>query len=198
MDFITPGEIWETVSRPGYSGRKKFRQIGDWNREFGVDNWRLAWMWNGHVVPREFAWQLFEDGYLHDSYNRETRWIELMTHAREVYDISEDDVSSGLDYMIQNGRATHLQDIAVRRVMMRRGYLFNGDRLVRIRGSSDEFGDFSPGRVPFHQPDKIQGTPIAKGWNWDDGSIEDFYQRNKVLQVRSSILEEAISSGNSS
>ena len=39
----------------------------------------------------------------------------------------------------------------------------------------------SPGRVPFHMPGVLL-DPELEGW-WQPGSVESFYQSNKVLQV---------------
>ena len=107
----------------------------------------------------------------------------MISTAREVYDYEPDDVNSGLDYMVQNGTATHLQDIAIRNVVLRRGWQFKGRELVQIRSHSTYWGKkLSPGKVRFHRPDLIV-NPHLEGW-WEPNSIEDFWQSNKALQVR--------------
>ena len=76
-----------------------------------------------------------------------------------------------------------IQDIAIRRCVLRRGVWFRGDKLIRIR---QEKGDhqlsiiLSPGRVPFHRADLIV-KPEIEGW-WEPGTIEAFYQSNRMLQ----------------
>ncbi len=175
--------VWRIVARPGYSGKKKYERHANWDKKYGKDNWRTVWKWNGAIITRESAYQLYEDGYYHDSFNHEKTWQELLNVARDVYDLESKDTESGLDYLIQNGIATHLQDISIRRVLLRRGWNFHGEELVKIRGHEEYWGNlFSPGKIPFHLPDLIESAHI-EGW-WDYNSIEDFYQSNKVLQVK--------------
>jgi nicotinate-nucleotide adenylyltransferase len=45
--------------------------------------------------------------------------------------------------------------------------------------------------VPFHEPGGLLRPSLARG-GWDEGSIEDFWQSNKVLQVRESVPEAAL------
>lgn len=174
---------WKTIDRPGFVGKKKKEVETGWDKKYGESNWRVVWKWNGGIIDKEFAYQLYEDGYYADSFNRESVWRELLKTAREVYDLEEKDVESGLDYFIQQGSMTHLQDISVRRVVQRRGWKFEGDKLIRIRKHKDYWGNlFSPGRIPFHLPDLIE-EPHLEAW-WDNNSIEDFYQSGKILQVK--------------
>ncbi len=174
---------WTTIERPGTFGKNRDTLYRQYDERFGKDNWRVIWQWNGEFLPHITACQLYEDGYYADSFRRESLWKELASVARNVYDIQESDVESGLDYLLQSGNATHLQDIAIRRVMLRRGYKFEGDQLVQIRSNKSYWGQvLSPGRVQFHLPDLIL-VPHLESW-WDPNSVEDFWQSNKVLQVR--------------
>ena len=174
---------WKTFGRPGFSGKDRDIKHAQWDREYGEGNWRIVWTWNGGIITRDFAYQLYEDGYYADSFKREDAWRNLLEIANDVYDLEPLDVESCLDYSIQKGIATHLQDISIRRVIKRRGWDFRGSELVRVRKHEDYWGNlFSPGRVPFHIPHLIESPHID--WWWDYNSIEDFYQSNKVLQVR--------------
>jgi len=181
--------IWETVARPGFAGKKKLELIQKYNDEYGRGNWRIAWQWDGQIIDNEIAYQLYEDGYYADSFENEDKWKELIKKAKDVYDHHPSDLYSGLDYFFQTSMATHLQDISVRRVLMRRGWKFEGDESIQIRGHDTYWGElFSPGKIPFHLPDLIV-EPHLKSW-WDYDSIEDFYQSNKILQVMKSILDK--------
>ena len=40
---------------------------------------------------------------------------------------------------------------------------------------------FSPGKIPFHMPEMIVKPPLDSWWN--KGSIEAWYQNNKVMQI---------------
>ncbi|MAF99327.1 MAG: hypothetical protein CMH61_01825, partial [Nanoarchaeota archaeon] len=79
-----------------------------------------------------------------------------------------------------------LQDIAVRRVLRRLGRHFEGDHLVQIRGHKSEGYVLNPGQVPFHKPELILPSE-RKRW-WKEGSVEAFYQHNKILVVDSDML----------
>ena len=175
--------VWETIERPGYSGKKRDEKYAGWDGKYGRDNWRIAWLWNGGAVEREFSYHLYETSYGFDSFKREDLWKELLKEACDVYDMSQKDTESGLDYFIQQDIATHLQDIAIRRVVATRGWRFEGSKLVQIRSHDERWGKLlSPGKVHFHLPELIV-SPHLKGW-WDCDSVEDFYQSNKVLQLR--------------
>ncbi len=93
-------------------------------------------------------------------------------------------MNSGLDYTKQETKRTHIQDIAIRRSLIRLGKWFEGSELIRIRqekGNHPLSMTLSPGRVPFHSPLLII-DPEIKGW-WDSGTVESFYQSNRYLQV---------------
>lgn len=175
--------VWKTLDRPGFFGRKRDEVVRGYNECFGEGNWRIMWTWNDELIPKDLAYHLYEDGYYADSFRREDLWRELIATASEVYDHQPSDVQSGLDYLVQNSHSTHLQDISIRRVVVRRGWRFQGDKLVQVRKHKEYWGDkLSPGKVSFHLPELIV-VPHLESW-WDKNSIEDFYQSNKVLQVR--------------
>lgn len=176
---------WKTIKRPGYFGEKRDEILKSYDEEYGTDNWRLAWQWGVTVVNWEYACLIYEQGYFKDSFIREELWKDLISKAKDVYDYDKSDVKSGLDYLVQNGPATHLQDIAIRRTVSQRGWRFEGKRLIQIRGHGKKWGkNLSPGKVKFHLPELIV-APHLEGW-WGYDSIEDFYQSNKVLQVKES------------
>lgn len=175
---------WKTVKRPGPIGERKDELFREWDLLYGRGNWRLGWIWGRKVIGKKEAYQIYEDGYYHDSIRRRDLWKGLRAEAKDVYDIEERDVESGLDYSVQNGPAVHLQDIAIRRVLLRRGWEFEGKKLIQIRSKRGYYGDLlSPGAVQFHLPEMITEPPFEKSW-WEWNSVEDFYQRQKVLQVR--------------
>ena len=174
---------WKTIERLGYFGEKRDEILKSYDEMYGKDNWRIAWQWGVTVVNHAYACLIYELGYYRDSLNREDLWKNLISQARDVYDHKKSDVKSGLDYKIQNGSATHLQDIAIRRVVNQRGWKFEGKKLIRIRGEKSYWGkNLNPGKVKFHMPELIV-TPHIEGW-WDYDSIEDFYQSNKILQIK--------------
>jgi len=174
--------VWRTISRPGQSGGKKKQLKEMYDNTYGPENWRIMWQWGDDIINNILAYQIYEDGYYHDSLKREDLWKELITTASDVYDIEERDIESGLDYLLQQGKATHLQDIAIRRVLFRRGWKFEGTELIQVRSHKQYWGkQFSPGKILFHRPELII-KPSLKSW-WNENSIEDWYQSNKIMQV---------------
>jgi hypothetical protein len=174
---------WETVCRPGFSGKERDKRGKQWDERYGEGNWRIAWVYGAQVIPFKHACLVYEDAYYHDSFKRRDLWTILIQTASDVYDSNVSNVNSGFDYLKQETDSTHLQDIAIRRVIMRRGWDFQGEELVQIRSHDDFWGEMlSPGKVPFHNIPAIKEPPLT-GW-WDEDTIEDFYQSNKVLQIK--------------
>jgi len=172
---------WTTVLRPGYSGFQKEKLKKEWDTKFGK-GWRVIWEIEGKFIERAQVFSICEQSYFADSFKREQLWKKLCKKARNVYDMKPDEVGCGLDYSKQTG-PTHFHDITIRRVLKRRGWKFQGKELVQIRMSdSKTWSELDPGKLPFHLQELIK-NPHLKGW-WDPNSVEDFYQSNKVLQIK--------------
>ena len=130
---------------------------------------------------------LYEDAY-HAHLQRSPAELEwLVQTASEVFDNSDSNVLSGLDYSVQEAPSTHLQDIALRRCLVRLGRHFEGDHLLEIRGRGSEGYRLNPGEVPFHRPELIL-HPQARSW-WRPDSVESFWQSNKILQVQEGVFD---------
>ena len=185
---VAPGNHWLEITRPGISGRGKKTRDKERAQIFGHENYRTAFRWGDKILEYSQALQLYEDGYMEHFRNcpQDLQW--LTATASEVFDNSESNIMSGYDYTVQEALSTHLQDIAVRRCLLRLGLKFKGDHLVEIRGQNSEGYRLNPGQVPFHLPEKII-QPELIDW-WRPGSIESFWQSNKVLQVREGIFNE--------
>lgn len=174
---------WKTIGRPGVFGFEKEEIFKKYDSLYGKDNWRIRHIYLDQELDFLDTCNLFEISYYLDSINRPELWNDLRKNAKEVYDISPADLISGKDYSIQKSLGTHIQDIAIRNVFFYRRWEFEGDKLVQIRSCAEPFGKLlTPGRVPFHESKNIY-SPHLFGW-WDINSVEDFYQSNKVLQVK--------------
>ena len=178
---------WEIVERPGYLGKKRDQVCAGWDAQYGQGSWQVAYEWCGRLVPREFAIQLYEDAYLEHLRARPDDLLWLVTTASDVYDTAPTNVEAGLSYYVQETPNNHIHDVAIRRALLRLGHWFQGDHLVHVRWTGSEGFRLNPGVVPFHMPDLILQHEIqdhgGKGIWWRPGTIEDFYQRNKVLLV---------------
>lgn len=175
---------WQPIQRPGHFGEKREELFREYDKRYGKDNWKIKWSWGlENYISFLGACHIYEGSYLADSFKREEVWLELIREASDVYDHESSNVEAGFNYSVQNGNATHIQDIAIRNVVRRRGWKFKGDKLVQVRSHKEKWGKLlSPGKVPFHDPPAIE-TPHLDGW-WERDSVEDFYQSNKWLLVR--------------
>lgn len=192
-------ETWETICRPPYLGSSRIAKFAAWNAEYDEGNWRLAWKIGKQHVGFLGACALYEDSYWYFLLHHPTALHDLISVARDVYDDAPSNVQSGIDYALQETNRTHVRDIAIRRVVLRLGRQFEGSELIQIRdheGSHPLSMTLSPGQVGFHMPhlleeplydrnayDELDAGGKRKVW-FREGSVEDFYQRNRVLQRR--------------
>jgi len=192
MAVARSGGQWVSVERPGYFGRRRDLKISGYNARFGIGNWRIAWvvesnpatgMERGAFEFNDACERFYDEAYF--------RWlrdhpdaVETICQYGECMDNDISNLQSGLDYTKQESWATHIQDIAVRNALHRLGRTFNGEssKILVIR-SKDTNGYFlSPGRVSFHMPHWITSPSLAPQWA-QQGSVEDFWQSNKWIQV---------------
>lgn len=178
-------EEWNTIERPGYLGRHRNEKKIEWNERYGNGNWRIAWIIGKTYVDSAGVYALYEDGYFHFLQNNRQVLNQLIREAADVYDDELSNVNSRFDYFIQETQRTHLQDIAIRRSLIRMGLWFQGNQLIQIRhtvGTHPLSMILSPGKIPFHRKNLIY-QPELIGW-WDPGTIESFYHSNKFLQIK--------------
>ena len=174
---------WTTISRIGYAGNLKdkinaFVPFGD--------DWRKAHRYGKVSISREEALEHYEEAYYQYLKADRNILVWLTETASDVYDNSQSNVLANKDYSLQETKATHLQDIAIRNAVSRLGASFKGKRPMKVRGKDSPGYRLNPGNVPFHLTDMIL-KPARKGW-WKPGSIEDFWQSNKVLEVKKEAL----------
>lgn len=184
--IIIDGNNWHEVERPGYFGRHRDDKYREYDQRFGPGRWQLAWHLSGAIyLELQEAVMLYEDAYWQFLASSRDVLDELQSACSNVYDDDVSNVSSGTDYSRQETGRTHLQDIAIRRCMLRLGLWFSGSGLLRIRDREGEHPlslTLSPGRVPFHMPWLLLG-PQTAGW-WEPGSVESFWQTKKTLLAR--------------
>ncbi|MBR9706496.1 hypothetical protein GOV14_05655 [Candidatus Pacearchaeota archaeon] len=179
---------WETIERPGYLGKKRDEVVSQWDKKFGENNWRIAYQWGDLIIPRKEALQIYEDGY-YEFFKRCSGTLDwLIDNASDIYDTEESNIKSKFNYEIQETENNHIHDIAIRRAVLRNGVWFKGDHLMHVRWKDTEGYRINPGIVAFHLPHMIVPGEIkdygqSTIW-WKKDTIEDFYQRNKLLQIK--------------
>lgn len=178
-------KVWQTVeAQPGFFGARRNARFEEYNQRFGQGNWRVSWQIGEQIVGFLGACALYEDGYLEFLKSQPTILEQLLAEASEVYDNDPSNLESGLDYNHQESHLTHLQDISLRRCVLRLGRNFQGSQPLQIRGSKGIHPlsqILCPGNVPFHLPHLIR-NPELVGW-WKPQSIEGFYQSNKIIEA---------------
>ena len=196
-------DIWTLVERPGFEGKAKRDNEGKWDRQYGEGNWKRVWKYGGEMLDFEGICKHYENAYFEHAKENPEIWLELLSCASDVYDNDFSNIHSGTDYSIQESGSIHIQDIAVRNVVRRMGWEFRGNRLVRVRKHSKESYErkedwgfhLSPGKIRYHEPWAIERPSVAElaeeegkePW-YGVGTVEDMYQSNKWLAVRSSVL----------
>jgi len=188
---------WEVIERPGYFGTSREEIHDRYDKQFGHNNWKISWQWGEQIIERTQALQMYEDGYYEFfKLNKDTLdW--LITTASDVYDTSPSNVEAEFSYDIQETLNNHIHDVAIRKSVLRNGVWFRGDHLMHVRPEK-EGERLGPHLIPFHLPHMIyQGQIMYKGEQRDfsinppwwikmgiKNSVEQFYQQNKVLQVK--------------
>ena len=188
---------WKVIDRPGYFGTDRDEIHRKYNDNFGHNNWRIAWEWGGQIIQRPEAMQIYEDGYYEFFKSNEAILERIITTASDVYDTAPSNVQAKFSYDIQETPNNHIHDVAIRRAVLRNGAWFKGDHFVHVR-TEKEGEKLGPYLIPFHLPNMIfRGKIKYKGedrnfsinppW-WKkigiENSIEQFYQQNKVLEIR--------------
>ena len=179
---------WQTIKRPGYFGRKRDEIVSGYDREFGVNNWRLVWATgfdSGSQRATFFnACRMFYEESYYRYLSCRPEELAIICAYQNCVDNASSNVSAGLDYMHQEADSTHIQDIAIRNVLRRCDRWFEGfGKILTIRGPDSKGFRFNPGNIPFAWPHLIATPSLAPSWA-KPGSVEDFWQSNKYLQTR--------------
>jgi len=189
---------WINKDRPGFFGRNRDKIIAGYNQEYGEGLWRLmlaAVPDDGYsatvMYDFESACKSFYEYSYYEYLRDHVEMVDELCKYSECYDNAETNVKSGFDYTVQEAFSTHIQDIAVRNALKRLGRSFAKEGpLLKIRGGAVSIGGtmnlgeaLSPANVPYHDVGDIIQPSKCPIWA-NEGSVEDFWQSNKVLQVK--------------
>jgi len=181
--------MWQTIERPGYFGKRRNALEALWNEQHGEGNWRLVWEFGNVILPKiDYLEQVYTTAYYEHLKNC-PQDLEWLTGFKDVWDTAESNVEAVFDFSHQETPGNHYHDIAIRRAMAMLGEWFKGDELLYVRWKDSEGFRVNPGLVGFHMPELIPNKEIrdhgGKGIWWYEATIEDAYQRMKLLQVKS-------------
>jgi hypothetical protein len=150
------------------------------------------------VIERPDALGVYQRAYAQFlSSNQEI--LDWLLDYKDVFDTAPSNIEAGLSYDVQETPNNHIHDVALRRaVILDLGLKFKETKgLLHVRPKK-EGERLSPHLTPFHLPGMIyRGQIKYKGEERDfekeppwwikigiEGSVEQFYQQNKVLQTR--------------
>lgn len=186
---------WVDVERPGFFGRRRDEKIAGYNAKYGEGNWRLAWIVVRDPMRPEFSGRLVDEFLSACQHHYEKSYyaylsqnpgvVDFICGYREVIDNAPTNITSGLDYEKQEAFSTHIQDIAIRNCLRRLGRWFDpkAQDVLVVRGVDSDGHLLNPGHIPYMNPTLITQPSMAPTWA-KPGSVEDFWQSNKWLQVR--------------
>ena len=176
---------WRNVERPGYFGRTRDMKVASYDAGYGPGNWRLAWVFaHGAMTYEQACRHAYEVSYI-EWFGQHLDDLNFVCSFGECIDNAMTNVKSGTDYTKQEAYSTHIQDIAVRNVLKVFGRQFEGpkDKILVIRSKDSEGFKYGPGNIPFFAKDRVLTPSLCPKWA-QPGSVEDFWQSNKWLQVK--------------
>jgi hypothetical protein len=182
---------WFLSHRPGMLGSKRNKVISSWDKSYGIGNWKLLWRIINSETKKQELYEFpaackyfYEASYL-AYFERNPQQVDYVCSFGECIDNSATNIVSGLDYMVQEAKSTHIQDIAVRACLKTLGRQFEGpkDKLLVIRSSGDSGWHLSPGLVSFFAASLVEHPSKCPKWA-HHYSVEDFWQSNKWLAVK--------------
>lgn len=177
------------VARPGYFGKKRPKIEAKYNAE--LPGWRECWQIGEWIYNFDEAVTLYDDSYFKFISEDERNLYNIIKFS-ECYDHDHTNIMCGVNHdTISTPR--HIQDVSVRRALVRLGTYFKGFRgsgeqyeeeeLLHIRGEGTNGNWLMPGNVPFHRPNLLR--PIEEVENFpkwaNPTSVEGFWQANKVI-----------------
>lgn len=190
---------WFSVERPGYLGKRKDGKVREWNEKYGDDNWKLIWetALGEEMAYEDVFWKVYVPGYVKYFLEHPEEAEYLTKNFSYAYDkdlISRKDAFDPHALFEKPGFANQFHHVSLNIALEYfLGKKFKGVKPIQIRAgkpgtdlSTWPLGwKWHPGRIPAVMVDLIPDTNIEGKWPWEPGSIEDFYQKAKVLQVRS-------------
>lgn len=188
-------ERWMVVEKPGYQGGKKDDQTKQWNEQYGESRWRLRWILaDGRECSYdEIFWTVYVPGYVRHflSHSEEARFITK--NFSYGYDLDFIPKQLAFDHRAlydKPGVVNQFHHVAFNMALeFYLGYPFQGLEPLQVRQGKRGVPEperprgwrWGPGRIVAVRRDLIPQSDLA-GW-WGPDTIEDLYQKAKVLQV---------------
>lgn len=195
MERISQKDIWQTVERPGYLGKKKDEMYALWNEKYGLGNWKIV---NETVEKEVFSYEdiiykVYVPGYEEYFKNHPDEARTVTDNFSYGYDkdlCTEKEAYDFYAFYNKPGIANQFHSVAFNIALRNLGYVFKGVEPLKVReaklgtpeSEQPKGYKWSPGKIPCTIPELIP-SPHIDGW-WSPNSIEDFYQSTKALQIK--------------
>lgn len=189
---------WVTVERPGYFGKRRQELEERWNRKYGEGNWRLIWETpQGRVLTYEDIIEEYTEGYAGYFRGHPEEAEFVVANYSFCYDkdlITREEAFDAYALYNKPGVANQFHHVAMNIALEQDlGMPFRGEIPLQVRSPKPWTPEsdwpagwrWSPGLIPCAHPDEIHDFTFEGRW-WQKGTIEDFYQCNKALQIKSS------------
>ncbi len=187
---------WKIVERPGYQGKSRDGQIARWNAKYGEKAWEIAWeLRNGQMCRFEdMFYRFYVPGYVQHFLRHPSEALYLsrsFSYAIDKDPVSYTDAFDPFALYDKPGSPNQFHNVALNIALeYHLGLPFNGLEPIQVRegkpGSDSSTWPlgwrWSPGRIASVRQDLIPQND-TQGW-WQSGSIEDLYQKAKVVRIR--------------
>jgi len=189
--------MWKVIKRPGYFGSKKGEMENEWNQTYGLGNWRVSWVTaEGKHLSYEDIIDIYIDGYANYFIAHPDEAAYITSHFSYGFDLDFQTKKEAFDmYALfeKPGKRNQFHQVAFNIALENRLQLpFRGKNPVQVRDAKPGTPEnerplgwkWNPGVIPCPHPEQIPtDIEFVNPW-WEKGSIEDFYQSTKVLEVR--------------
>jgi hypothetical protein len=170
------------VDCPGDTERKRGRKVDFYDYIYGEQAWEELWRFEDQLIDFSFATKLYEDSY-REFFKSNQSVLDWVLSFGDCYQFSPQEVECG-DAYDKDSCPRHLQDVVIRRVVHSMNLEFKGSPEVLLQTDHGCDGEsVCAGNVPFLYPSQIyRGKSGGPKPRWaKDGSVEHFWQSNKVI-----------------
>lgn len=180
----------------GQFGKKRDEMFKSWDAQYGEDNWKIGWqLANGTLLDFNHMFCLFIASYIQYFREHPEEARVITTNYAYAYDddpITYEEAFDVTHLLDKPGIKNQFHHVAMNRALVNfLGLTFIGSEPLQVRmGKSGTLRAtwpkgyrWSPGRIPAVVPQKLFPDEELTGW-WDNSSIEDLYQKSKVLVIK--------------
>lgn len=191
----TVGRQWTVVERVGFFGKNRDKMFAAWDEKYGVGNWKIGWqLSSGELLSFRQVFQLYIEGYIVYMSQHPDEAKSIADNYAYCYDktpITREQAFQPEALVEKPNLPNQFHHVALNLALLHLGYEFKGDEPLQVRdGKADQPKEewpagwqWGPGYIPAADSTMIPDADLS-GW-WDSGTIEDLYQKSKVLLVAS-------------